>query len=154
MLRMFKDPKYQDWVLEIYGDGFQEDNIKKVIHNHRQVKLMGRVDNPIDVLVKSDISLNTSDSEGFPMSVLEACECGVPTVSLNFGEAANEVILNNKTGYICKDKEDYLEKLKRLMDDINLLKEFSINNINFAKNFKSDIVVKNWIKVFNEIDNQ
>ena len=151
---IFKDKKYKDWVLEIYGDGLQEDNLKKLIHNHDQVKLMGRVDDPIKILLKSDINLNTSDSEGFPMSILEACECGIPTVSLIFGESVYETIIDRETGFICKDKEEFIKRVKELMDDNKLLKEFSDYNVAFASKFKPDIVVKKWIKMFQVIDNR
>jgi len=151
---LFKDKKYKDWTFEIYGDGSEEDKLRKLVKNTKQIKFMGRTDNPEDILVKSDINLNTSDYEGFPMSILEACECGVPTVTLNFGESVYETVLDKQTGFVCKDKEDFINKLKLLMDDNNLLKDFSKYNISFATNFQSNKVIKNWIKVFNEIDNR
>ena len=153
MEEVFNDKKYSSWTLEIYGDGEQEDYLKSLIKNTKQIKLMGRVDDPKGILLKSDINLNTSDYEGFPMSILESCECGVPTVSLNFGESVYETILDKKTGYICQDKDEFINSVKLLMDSNKLLKEMSLNNITFANNFRSDIVVKNWINMFQEIDN-
>jgi glycosyltransferase involved in cell wall biosynthesis len=151
---IFKDKKYKDWVLEIYGDGSEEEYLKSLVHNKKQIKFMGRTDTPEEILIKSDINLNTSDYEGFPMCILEACECGVPTVTLNFGESVYETIIDKQTGFVCETKEDFINRLKELMDDNNLLKDFSEYNISFATNFNSNKVVKKWIKVFNEIDNK
>jgi len=100
---VFEDPKYKDWVLEIYGQGNEEDNVKKMIYNHEQIKLMGITHDPKRELLTASINLNTSKYEGFSLSILEANECGVPTVSFNFGESAKEQILNDKTG-ICINK--------------------------------------------------
>lgn len=150
MEEIFSDIKYKDWVLEIYGDGEEYDNVKKLIHSS-QIRMMGSTDKPQEVLLTSSINLNTSEFEGFPMSILEAYECGVPTVSLKFGEAVNELIDDTKTGYICIDKEEFIRKLKVLMDDSNLLEEMSINSKEYVKNFKIDIIVNDWIKLFNDV---
>ena len=148
MEEIFKDKKYKDWDLEIYGDGEEYNNVKKLIKSP-QIKMMGSTDNPKDVLLTSSINLNTSDFEGFPMSILEAYECGVPTVSLEFGEAVTELIEDKKTGYICKNKEEFIRKLKILMSDESLLEEMSINSKEFVKKFKIDKIVKDWIELFN-----
>ena len=83
------------------------------------------------------------------MSILEAYECGVPKVSLEFGEAVTELIEDKKTGYICKNKEEFIRKLKILMSDESLLEEMSVNSKEFIKKFKIDKIVKDWIKLFN-----
>lgn len=149
---IFKDKKYKDWVLEIYGDGELEDDIKKVINNHKQVKLMGLTDNPKKELLKASINLNTSLFEGFSMSILEAQECGVPTVSFDCWESVSEEIINNKTGFIAKDRDEYVCKLKQLMDDSELLKNMSCECKKYSLNFQIEEIVKDWIKLFKEFD--
>ena len=140
---IFKDKKYQDWSLEIYGDGDEFNKIKKMISSS-QIKLMGPTNNPMDLLLSSSISLNTSDFEGFALTILEANECGVPTVTLDFGESAKEEVLDGKTGFVAKDKTDYIKKLKLLMDDSNLLEKMSDE----AKKFNNQFRIKNIVKVW------
>ena len=149
---IFKDKKYQDWTLEIYGNGPEEDKIKKLIGNHKQIKLMGVTNDPKKELLKASINLNTSDSEGFALSILEANECGVPTVTLDFGESVKEEILDGKTGIIANDQKDYVKKLKGLMDNPKKLQELANNAKEFSKEFQPENITEEWIKLFNELD--
>lgn len=143
---VFKNEKFKGWILEIYGDGPLEKQLKAKITNTEQIRLMGRTNYPKRVLLSSSINLNTSLFEGFAMSILEANECGVPTISLNFGESVYEQILNGKTGIICKDKEDYISKLKELMNNKEQLKYLSKQCKNYSSNFHIDKIVEEWIK--------
>ena len=147
---VFNDPKYQDWSLEIYGDGEEYDNLSKIITSP-QVKLMGSTDKPMDVMLSSSINLNTSTYEGFCLTIIEGYECGVPSISFNSGEQIEEVILDNKTGFIAKDREDYINKLKELMDNSDLLKEMGLNSKEYNKNFTIDKIVNDWDKLFNNV---
>lgn len=149
---IFKDKKYKDWTLELYGSGPEEEKIKKAIHNKKQIKLMGLTNNPEKELLTASINLNTSSYEGFALSILEANECGVPTVTLDFGESVKEEIVDGKTGVIAKDKQDYINKLKYLMDNPKDLVELSTNVKEFSKEFQIENIINDWIKLFDEMD--
>lgn len=146
---VFRKPKYRDWTLEIWGDGEEYDNIKSLIKSS-QIKMMGRTNTPRDILLTSSINLNTSDYEGFALSILEASECGVPTISFDFGESTEEEIISGKTGFIAKDNEDYINKLEEMMSEERLLLELSKECKKYNDNFKIDKIVKEWEKVFKE----
>ena len=144
---VFKDSKYRNWSCELWGDGDDFKYIESIIKS-KQIKLMGRTDNPKEKLLASSINLNSSRYEGFSLSILEANECGLPTVAFNFGESCDEEILDGKTGFIAKDKDDYINKLKMLMDNKKLLQEMSSNCKKYNDNFKIKIIVKEWEKLF------
>lgn len=149
---IFKDKKYKNWTLEIYGCGSEEENVKKIINNHKQIKLMGLTNEPQKELLKASINLNTSKYEGFSLSILEANECGVPTISFNFGESCEEQIINGETGVIANNEEEYINKLKELMDNQELLEKLSKNSKKFSEEFQIEKIINNWIELFNEID--
>lgn len=149
---IFKDKKFQDWKLEIYGTGEEENKIKEHIHNNKQIKIMGITNNPKKELLTSSINLNTSSFEGFCLSILEAQECGVPTITLNFGESVFEEIIDNKTGIIALNKEDYINKLKELMQDTDKLLYLSKNAKDYSEKFQIENIVNDWINLFNKID--
>ena len=142
---IFDDEKYKDWSLEIYGDGPLEKQLREQITNRKQVKLMGNTNDPKSALLSSSINLNTSNFEGFAMSILEANECGVPTISLNFGESVYEQIIDEETGMICKDKQEYMTKLKELMLDQEKLNNFSKNCKEYSQNFHIEHIIDDWI---------
>ena len=150
---IFKDKLFSDWTLEIYGTGETEELLKKKIKNHKQIKLMGLTNNPQEELLKASINLNTSTFEGFALSILEANECGVPTVTFNFGESTEEEIINGKTGIIAKDKQDYINKLKQIMIDKKQLTELSKNAKIFSKEFHIENIINKWIELFDEQNN-
>ena len=109
--------------------------------------MMGRTDNPKEVLLNSSINLNTSEFEGFPLSILEANECGIPTISFDFGESVHETIINNKTGFIVNTIEEYINKLKEVMDNPSLLKELSKNAKEYNKKFQIENIIKKWEEI-------
>ena len=113
---------------------------------------MGLTNNPKDKLLTSSINLNTSPYEGFSLSILEANECGVPTITFDFGESVHEEIINEKTGIIADDFNDYVEKLKELMLNESKLKILSKNAREFSNNFHIETIIKKWIDLFNEED--
>ena len=146
---VFKEKKYYDWVFEIYGDGEEYDNIKKLIQSP-QVKLMGRCSDSKKIFLSASINLCTSDFEGFSLSILEANECGIPTISFDFGESAKEEIIDSKTGFIASDKNDFINKLRLLMDNSSLLQKMSQNVKDYNRNFHMDKIILDWEKIFTE----
>ena len=144
---VFKDKKYKDWKFEIWGDGEEYDNLKKLIKSP-QIKLMGRTNDPKKVLLTSSINLITSDFEGFALSILEANECGIPTISYDFGESAPEEVVNDTNGYLVKNRDEFIEKLTMLMDDKVRLEKLSKDSKKFNDNFKINTIVKDWEKTF------
>lgn len=148
---VFKNKKYNDWVLEIYGTGPLEDMLKKKIKNKR-IKLMGSTDNPKEKLLSSSINLNTSLFEGFSMSILEAQECGVPTISFNYWESVYEQIIDDKTGIIVENKEEFINKLKELMDKKEKLEKMSIKCKEFSNSFQVEKLIDCWLNLFEDID--
>ena len=145
---VFKDEKYKEWSLEIWGEGEEYDLIKSIITSS-QIKLMGRTNNPKSAFLSSSINLMTSDFEGFALTILEANECGIPTIAFDFGEPTEEEILDGKTGFIVKNREDYIYKLKELMNNKELLSKMSKECKEYNKNFKIDRIVKDWERIFN-----
>ncbi len=144
---IFVDERFKDWTLEIYGDGPLEEQLRERITNKNQVKLMGITNDPKSALLGSSINLNTSNFEGFAMSILEANECGVPTISLIFGESVYEQIIDEETGAICKNKQEYISRLRELMLDQEKLKYLSKNCKKYSLNFRIDHIIDDWISL-------
>lgn len=149
---IFKDSKFQDWILEIYGEGYEKTFLESKITNKNQIKLMGLTNNPQKELLSASINLNTSKYEGFSLSILEANECGIPTISFNFGESVEEQIIDDKTGIIANNIEDYINKLKKLMSDEKKLLKLSTNVKEYSNNFHIEKIIDKWLNLFNELD--
>ena len=150
---ILKDKKLNDWIFEIYGDGELKTKLQEMAYDKDKIKWMGITDDPEKVLISSSINLNTSLFEGFAMSILEASECGVPTISFRFGESVDEEIINNETGIIINqgDIENYKKQLINLMKNNDKLEEFSMNCKQFSKEFNIKIIINKWIELLNSL---
>ena len=84
----------------IAGDGeLLEVCRKRIVAEELPVAVLGWQSNIERVLSAADIVLLTSDSEGTPLSLIQAGMAGLPVVTTNVGSIP-EVVLNNQTGII------------------------------------------------------
>lgn len=145
LTKIFSKLSNNDWNLNIYGSGEDKD----IILNNN-IKLCGAVSDVKKVLLESSIFCLTSYSEGFPMVVLEAYECGVPVITFDFKVSCNEVVKNGETGFIIKmdNEEEYLDKLKELCNNKQLRQQMGKNAKEYAKCFYPDVVCERWYKLF------
>ena len=66
----------------------------------------------------ADIALSTSDSEGMPLSLIEAQMAGVPVVSTDVG-SVSEILEDGITGYLAgKDVKELADKIEMVIQDL------------------------------------
>lgn len=143
----------KDWTFELYGDGNVSKQIIELCDGE-QIKYMGITDDPKSKLLKGSINLNTSIFEGFSLSILEAAECGLPTITFDFGESVAEQIIDGKTGYIIEQNnfDEYVNCLVDLIKNPKKLGYLSYECKKFSKNFNINSITKKWLKLFEEMD--
>ena len=124
-----------NWQLVILGEGEAHDAIlaeaDRLQINHR-VHLPGAVDDPARVIGLFDIFALSSDSEQFPLSVVEAMAAGIPVVAPAVGDIAGMVSEAN-TEFIAPpgDEEELGMALVQLAVSKELRKE--VGEANRAK---------------------
>lgn len=108
-----------------------------------------------EILKSTDILIDTSMSEGFGLVPLEAMASGaVPIVANAFGNLAycknekNCIIINEINNTEC-----YIQALKKLLDDEDLLKKYQKEAIKTAQNFDFDNVIEKYYQVLTGISN-
>lgn len=98
----------EEWQLVILGDGPERDAIKAQAHQsgvvHR-VHLPGFAPDPSKAVGLFDIFALSSDSEQFPISVVEAMAAGLPVASPAVGDVAAMVSDTNRS-LICEPNDD------------------------------------------------
>ena len=151
---VFNDKSFKDWSFDIYGIGEFNEKSNEIIKSSKQINYKGLTDNPKDILLSSSLTLNTSLYEGFSLSIIEAFECGIPVIAFNFGEAANEQIIDNYNGYIVNTVDEFKTKLVDLLKNSEKLKKLSQNAKEFSKKFEINTIVSEWEKVFKKIDEE
>lgn len=139
---------YPDWKLKIIGDIPNDFEYEK----SKNISFLGRKEDVKEYLINSNLIALTSIYEGFPMSLLEAFECGVPAIVFDFGSSVNEVLDSGKNGFIIEqdNKSSYKEKLELYAKNLELQQEMGKNVKEFSNKFYPKIVVKKWYELFGE----
>lgn len=147
---IFKDNK--DWKLDIVGDGSERETLEKYINDNnlsKHVSLLGKRDSNYinDLLSKSSIYLMTSYTESFGIVLIEAMNFGLPVIAFDDAEGAREIIVNNKNGYLIKNrnKKEYVSKVNELINNIDIRIKLGKEGKENSKKYDPEIVYKKWI---------
>ena len=133
-----------------HGDEYSKLlNLVKQLNLNDYVKFEGEISNDrvLEYMSSSDLFVLPSLSEGFPNVILEAMAEGLPIISTNV-KGLDEMVKNNINGLLVKpkDPQDIAKKILKLINDENLRKKMSKNNINESTNYS-------WEKVIQKLEN-
>ncbi|AKP34613.1 glycosyltransferase [Yersinia aleksiciae] len=84
------NPEYK---LDVIGDGEYRDSLRNKYSDYNNISFLGEIEN-FNEFKQYDVFVLTSDSEGLPMSALEAATAGVPLILSDVG-GCSEVIDGN-----------------------------------------------------------
>lgn len=119
----------QDVIFWIIGDGELKEDLERTINNYRlesKIILQGWRDDLPACLAASDVFVLTSETEGTPLSVLEAMAMGVPVVAPRIG-GLPEIIRHRENGFLCdpNDKKQFVASILELLSDKALKESIS-----------------------------
>ncbi len=147
--------KFPDWELHFWGEGsdfdFLNSKIKQLNLEHK-IFLNGFTDDPISKLKDADIFIFPSKYEGFPLALTEAMAVGLPCLGFSSCSGVNELISNNKSGFLVKEEElaQYLEKLIESPD----LRDTFGKYANFEmKKFNPENILTKWNQFLQQMVN-
>jgi glycosyltransferase involved in cell wall biosynthesis len=129
--------KFHDLQLTIIGDGPDKDLLANKISDseHSNIVMLGNV-NGFDKFYNYDIFVLISESEGLPISALEAMSCGLGLVLSNVG-GCSELIDNN--GVLVNNSiEEIKNGISTCIDKIDEFKNNSINLFNMKFNLNTN----------------
>jgi len=115
--------------LTIVGDGplrkFLEDKVR-MLGIWKQVKFLGWVNHPEDVLAQADIFVLSSKREGFGYVLLEAMKAGLPVIASDCPFGPSEILGKNTYGLLFPigDAEALEQALYQLLTDERVYSHF------------------------------
>ena len=111
------------------------------------------LENPYKYLAQSDIFVLSSLLEGFPNVIIEALACGLPIISTNCESGPNEILANNKYGFLTKimDSEDLAQKMIHLAENNELMTKYSKLSLKRAEDFNQVKILKEWITLIDNL---
>jgi glycosyltransferase involved in cell wall biosynthesis len=119
MGRLIKLKRYNDVIkslknlpnnieLILLGEGEEEENLKiltKELDLEKRTHFIGNVKNPFKYLSKANIFILSSETEGFPNSLIEAIACNLLVISSDCISGPREILApNTDSSIITKDK--------------------------------------------------
>lgn len=145
-----------EWVLEIYGEGSLEENIRAQIQNLKVdtfVKLMGVTSQPLKVLSEARINLVTSRYEGFGMTILEAASVGTPSISFAVSPGVIELSHNLSIPTIPHDNHEmFISYLTNLMSNNKYTIASSAELILASEKYSPSSITEIWTKIFQNLN--
>ena len=140
--------KNNEWKLQILGDGEQrkrlEDKICRYNLQHR-IELLGYQYDVIPFLHDASVFIISSRWEGFPMSVVEALELGLPVISFNIS-AIRPLVTNYKEGLLVEpfECEQMADAMLTLAENQALREELAKNAIEKAESLRIENIIGQW----------
>jgi L-malate glycosyltransferase len=122
-------------------------------HLANSVSFLGWIENPREPLLASNVFILPSDTEGMPLSIIEAMSLGLPTISTNVG-GVPELIEDGKTGFIIRpdNPKELAAKIKVFLDQPSLGKSMGQQaRKRYEAHFTKKAFIKGVVGVINTI---
>lgn len=142
--------KYPDWDFVIFGDGYLKPFIERqLVGAPCNVKLLPPTNKLKEEMANSSIYACTSQTEAFPMVMLEALASGLSVISFDCPPGPREIIRDGCDGVLVplNDCQIFIDKLETLIENEELRVSLSQHARNNIKRFLPEEVFKKWDKV-------
>lgn len=147
LINIAKQLKDDNIEFEVYiiGSGSLENELKEKINLYNlseDVFLLGYLENPYNIVSRSDLFVCSSRIEGFSTVVTEALVLGIPVVT-TLCSGMEELLGDNEYGIIVENSEEALYKsIKHLLEDSKLLEYYKKKAIIRGKDFTLEKSIK------------
>ena len=136
----------------IIGDGPLLSELKayaKQLDIEDKIHFAGHQADVLPWLQKSKLYILTSRSEGLALSMLEGLKVGLPAIVPNVGDLS-DVLVNNYNGYLIEnhDIQEFTKSIIQLIQNPDLLSEYSNNAIASTRCFDLSCVQQQWDNLF------
>lgn len=145
----------KEWKLRIIGGGRLENSLKLLIQDNKledKVEITGYVNEVQENLLKGSVFLMTSRWEGFPMTITEALEMGLPVIAYGI-PAIEPLVTDGREGIIVQpfNRDEFVQAMIYIAENENIRKEMSQKAIEKAKTLEPEKVVQKWVALIDNI---
>ncbi len=146
-----------EWILRIYGTGEEEAALHKQCAElglSGSVEWPGRTTDVPGVLRGASIFVQSSRSEGFPLTILEAMTFGVPCVAFDCAPGVHEIIADGEDGLLVRpgNTSEFARQLGRLMDDRELRDRMGERARVQVERYAPQTIVQRWEELFDFLE--
>lgn len=147
---------YPDWILEIYGEGSQRQQLSEQISNFQledNIKLMGISMEPEVKMKEASVFVLSSKFEGFGLVIIEAMACGVPVVSYDCPCGPKDIISNGIDGFLVPlgNEKKLAEKIIYLIEHPDFRRKMGVAAVDKSKKYTLDKIIPLWMSLFQSL---
>ncbi len=146
---------HPEYVLEIYGEGVLEEQLKKYIEEKQlseKVILKGFCKDVHEKTLSAEMFVMSSDFEGMPNALLEALAIGLPCISTDCPCGGPRMLIKPYENGILvpiKDSAKMLEAMEYMAKNPDKAKEMAKNAIKVRERADVDTITKEWLEIVN-----
>ena len=143
------EKKYEDYTLEIYGEGILHNDLQNLInrlHLNNKVKLMGAHKDVLEKIKDTSLFVMSSDYEGFPNALVEAMAIGLPVICTDFDSGTAKELVRKENGLLVPVGDTHaLAKAKNYMlENTEMRKSMSRENIKIRDKLSINVILNKW----------
>ncbi|WP_027632039.1 glycosyltransferase family 4 protein [Clostridium hydrogeniformans] len=147
--------KNPDWKLEIVGDGPEKEGLielTKSLNLEYKVIFSGLCNDVKSKYDKAAFTVLTSQSEAFPMVLIESKACGIPALSFDIRTGPREIIKDGNDGIIVpqNNTKDLAEAMDKLMNDKDLRISMAKNSLINSREYFVENIAFRWKSIIEE----
>ena len=111
-----------------------DDEIKSTLKENPNFHYYGESEQEfiMEMLNKVKVLVNTSDSEGFSNTFIEAWLRGVPVITLK-GVNPDDLITKNGVGFVCDDIDEIQKRISEILNNSSLFSQMSLESKRMSK---------------------
>ena len=161
-LHYFKDPQlllrafaaihadHPDLILEYYGEGEEEEDLRKKIHAYgleEKVILKGYCQDVQELIAEAAVFVLPSRYEGMSNALAEAMALGLPCIASNVSSGGSRFLIEDgKNGLLvpCGDKGALVQALRRILDDPSFAETLGKNAREDMKRLRPEETYPRW----------
>lgn len=152
-------PQFPEWQLDIFGDDYIGTKKKLLDKIEREqilnVRILAATDNLEQIMKEYAVYAMTSETECFPMVLLESQSAGLPVIAYDCPTGPAHIIENGVSGILVpnRKRDAFIENLKNMMSDVDLRKSLSSNALSNIQKFSPEKVMQQWKDLFLSLKN-
>lgn len=148
---------YPEYKLFIYGDGPEENNLKKYIKENKLEKniiLMGYASDVMEQIKDAECFVLSSDYEGMPNALMEAMGIGIPCISTDCPCGGPRYLIDNMENGILTDvgnSQQLVDAMISIANNKILANSLGKKATEVNKKLDANVIAKQWIAYCEQI---
>ena len=152
--------KYDKFILQIYGDGDQKEELQVMIDGlglSERIKLMGTYDDIHERIKNARLFVLCSNYEGMPNALLEAMALGLPCISTDWAPGGvHDIIDSHNNGVIVpvNNEKELARAMGELLSNDKESSMIGINAKNSMKKYSHTVIFEKWENYIKKVVNR